>query len=269
MISRGQIPRRISLNPWRGHDIGRKSKRSETPRGGQWTDAGLKKLLIGTHTPQYTGTFHDLVRLALVTGARLDELCSLKTATLITAMTAGGSPFPRARLKRQCARSRSTPAPRMSSNVGSEALTVSSSQASLLAVMMRSGPGTCPRRLAATHAGWTWVMNGGISTLCERPLLMQWRPPASPRALAHCSLATSARLSHLASTLRASASSCAMSSTSFATRLRSCGSLGARCGPKDHNAHRATATTYDETWQAPGRSIPIIIRVFRLRTIRT
>jgi hypothetical protein len=143
MMSRGQIPRRISLNPWRGHDIGRKSKRGETPRGGQWTDAGLKKLL--------------------------------KPATLITAMTAGGSPFPRARLKRQCARSRSTPAPRMSSNVGSEALTVSSSQASLLAVMMRSGPGTCPRRLAATHAGWTWVMNGGISTLCERPLLRQWR----------------------------------------------------------------------------------------------
>jgi hypothetical protein len=67
-------------NPWRGHDIGRKSKRGETPRGGQWTDAGLKKLLTGTHTPQYTGTFHDLVRLALVTGARLDELCSLKTS---------------------------------------------------------------------------------------------------------------------------------------------------------------------------------------------
>ena len=31
-------------------------------------------------TPQYTATLHDLVRLALVTGARLDELCSLKTS---------------------------------------------------------------------------------------------------------------------------------------------------------------------------------------------
>lgn len=31
-------------------------------------------------TPQYTATLHDLIRLAMVTGARLDELCSLKTA---------------------------------------------------------------------------------------------------------------------------------------------------------------------------------------------
>jgi integrase len=65
-------------NPWRGHDIGRKSKRGEAPQGGQWTDAGLVKLLTGTYTPQYTAILHDLIRLALVTGARLDELCSLQ-----------------------------------------------------------------------------------------------------------------------------------------------------------------------------------------------
>ena len=38
------------------------------------------ELLAGDMTPQYTTTLHDLVRLALVTGARLDELCSLKAA---------------------------------------------------------------------------------------------------------------------------------------------------------------------------------------------
>jgi integrase len=38
------------------------------------------KLLTGEMTPQYTATLHDLVRLALVTGARLDELCSLRTS---------------------------------------------------------------------------------------------------------------------------------------------------------------------------------------------
>jgi integrase len=65
-------------NPWRGHDIGRKSKRGEAPAGRQWTDAGLVKLLTGAYTPQYTTTLHDLVKLALVTGARLDELCSLR-----------------------------------------------------------------------------------------------------------------------------------------------------------------------------------------------
>src|SRR5262249_26384738 len=45
----------------------------------QWKDEQLVKLLAGEATPQYTMTLHDLVRLALVTGARLDELCSLKT----------------------------------------------------------------------------------------------------------------------------------------------------------------------------------------------
>jgi integrase len=38
----------------------------------------LIKVLSGHATPRYTETIHDLVRLALVTGARLDELCSLK-----------------------------------------------------------------------------------------------------------------------------------------------------------------------------------------------
>ena len=36
------------------------------------------KVLSGDFTPRYTTILHDLVRLALVTGARLDELCALK-----------------------------------------------------------------------------------------------------------------------------------------------------------------------------------------------
>jgi integrase len=55
------------------------SKRGEAPKRRQWTDAALKTLLSGQYTPRYTAILHDLVRLALVTGARLDELCALRT----------------------------------------------------------------------------------------------------------------------------------------------------------------------------------------------
>jgi integrase len=65
-------------NPWRGLSIGKKAKRGQTQAPKQWTDDGLKALLTGPPTERYTGAFHDLVRLALVTGARLDELCALR-----------------------------------------------------------------------------------------------------------------------------------------------------------------------------------------------
>jgi integrase len=64
-------------NPWRGLAITKKAKRGETPRPKQWTDTGLKALLTGARTERYIAILHDL-RLALVTGARLDELCALK-----------------------------------------------------------------------------------------------------------------------------------------------------------------------------------------------
>jgi integrase len=67
-------------NPWRGHGVGKKSKRGEAGARGQWTDSALVKVLSGHHTPRYTDTLHDLTRLALVTGARLDELCALKVS---------------------------------------------------------------------------------------------------------------------------------------------------------------------------------------------
>lgn len=74
--ARGLVP----SNPWRGHGVGKKSKRGEAPKRGQWTDAALVKVLSGSYTPRYAATLHDLVRLALVTGARLDELCALKVS---------------------------------------------------------------------------------------------------------------------------------------------------------------------------------------------
>ena len=67
-------------NSWLRQSTGKKSKRGDaTERGrGQWSDDALIKVLSGRYTPRYTDTLHDLTRLALVTGARLDELCALK-----------------------------------------------------------------------------------------------------------------------------------------------------------------------------------------------
>src|SRR5262245_36903082 len=66
-------------NPWLRQGIAKRSKRGQAAPRKQWTDAALVKLLSGHHTAQYIVTLHDLVRLALVTGARLDELCALET----------------------------------------------------------------------------------------------------------------------------------------------------------------------------------------------
>lgn len=65
-------------NPWLGHGVGKKSGRAVAKGRTQWADDALIKVLSGSYTPRYTATIHDLVRLALVTGARLDELCTLK-----------------------------------------------------------------------------------------------------------------------------------------------------------------------------------------------
>lgn len=67
-------------NPWLRQGIGKKSKRGEAPTRRQWTDDALVKVLTGSFTARYSTTLPDLIRLALVTGARLDELCALKAA---------------------------------------------------------------------------------------------------------------------------------------------------------------------------------------------
>ncbi len=63
-------------NPWLGQGIGKKASRGGRRRK-LWTDHALVKVLSGNYTPRYTETLRDLTRLALVTGARLDELCAL------------------------------------------------------------------------------------------------------------------------------------------------------------------------------------------------
>jgi integrase len=71
LIERGMA----ETNPWRGHRWPKKGNgRSVMP------DASLVKLLTGTPDARsrYGGVLHDLVRLALTTGARLEELCALR-----------------------------------------------------------------------------------------------------------------------------------------------------------------------------------------------
>jgi hypothetical protein len=65
-------------------------------------------VLSGTYTPRYASILHDLTRLALVTGARLDEVCSLKTNDAHKRETVGGSTSVKARLKQRCVRFGST-----------------------------------------------------------------------------------------------------------------------------------------------------------------
>jgi integrase len=65
-------------NPWLRQLRGKREKRGDQPKRKQWADVDLPKLLNGEATPRFTQTLHDFIRLALVTGARLDELCSLK-----------------------------------------------------------------------------------------------------------------------------------------------------------------------------------------------
>jgi integrase len=65
-------------NPWTRHGVGKKPKLGEAAKRTQWSDDALVKLLSGRYTRRYTDILHDLSKLALVTGARLDELCALK-----------------------------------------------------------------------------------------------------------------------------------------------------------------------------------------------
>jgi integrase len=68
-------------NPWLRLGLGKKATRGQIPpRRQQWTDGALVKVLSGPYTTRYQNILHDLVRLALVTGARLDELCARKVA---------------------------------------------------------------------------------------------------------------------------------------------------------------------------------------------
>lgn len=65
-------------NPWLRQGVLKKSKSTLAPKREQWSDTALVKLLTGKYTPKYHTILHDVTRLALVTGARIEELCALK-----------------------------------------------------------------------------------------------------------------------------------------------------------------------------------------------
>lgn len=67
-----------SENPWRGQQLGKKGDPAER-RG--LSNQSLLKLLRGSYsTPKFAQLLSDLLRLALLHGARLEELCALKLA---------------------------------------------------------------------------------------------------------------------------------------------------------------------------------------------
>jgi integrase len=80
LMSRGLTDPSNRDNPWREHDVGRKPRgKSKGASRKGLSDEKLLKLLRGRYsTPRYANVLSDLLRLALLHGARLDELCSVK-----------------------------------------------------------------------------------------------------------------------------------------------------------------------------------------------
>jgi integrase len=66
-------------NPWREHGVSKKSRRGTAASRTALNKEKLLKILNGRYrTPRYANVITDLVRLALLHGTRLDELCALK-----------------------------------------------------------------------------------------------------------------------------------------------------------------------------------------------
>ncbi len=78
LIERGHA----EANPWRGHSWKAKNAGQGSSNKGRAIvpDAALVALLTGAHDPRsrYRHVLHDLIKLALVTGARREELCGLR-----------------------------------------------------------------------------------------------------------------------------------------------------------------------------------------------
>lgn len=71
----------VEANVWVQHNLGKKSKQAY--RAGL-SDESLLKLLNGSYsTEKFRRTLYDLTRLALLHGARLEELCALKKADVL------------------------------------------------------------------------------------------------------------------------------------------------------------------------------------------
>uniref|UniRef100_E6VL19 Integrase family protein n=1 Tax=Rhodopseudomonas palustris (strain DX-1) TaxID=652103 RepID=E6VL19_RHOPX len=65
-------------NPWRGHGLS--SKKGKAPYRRAYDDETILKLLQADYGERYKDTIPDLIRLALLSGARLEVFCSLKKA---------------------------------------------------------------------------------------------------------------------------------------------------------------------------------------------
>lgn len=75
-MGQGLAPNEPYNNPWRGHQLGKKPK--GVFRNGLSDEVILKLLKAHYSTDRYAVVIADLLRLGLLTGARLDELCALE-----------------------------------------------------------------------------------------------------------------------------------------------------------------------------------------------
>lgn len=84
MMQRGHIEDNPALNPWRNHGIGKKSKRAEEDARRLWTDEELTLILQADWSAlsDLGPALRDLIRLALLSGVRLDEICEWKVSMI-------------------------------------------------------------------------------------------------------------------------------------------------------------------------------------------
>jgi integrase len=79
MASRDAV--KAGVNPWTGHKISKEQHKGRSPAKRAYTDTELVKLLDGNETVKAWPTYSylpDLIVLGLFTGAREDEICSLR-----------------------------------------------------------------------------------------------------------------------------------------------------------------------------------------------
>lgn len=67
-------------NPWRGHGLA--GKKGKAPYRKAYDDALILKLLRTDYGNRYKDTLPDLIRLALLTGARLEVFCAMKKSSV-------------------------------------------------------------------------------------------------------------------------------------------------------------------------------------------
>lgn len=84
MISRGLLDDggdAVPVNPWAGQRIAGAAKKSAVRHA--WTPEELQKILTADFPKKYRTVLHDLIRLALLTGARIEELCAIRAEDVV------------------------------------------------------------------------------------------------------------------------------------------------------------------------------------------